>query len=220
MFRKDLFDKRLKDNPYIYLLGVITFAGLALYCVYQIISGMMTGAILEIDCRTYRCLPLPPMKGHYDRFSDAPLGYLFYLGGWLLGLIVFSGIGGLCVGFIQNAGGLSPSLEVRALRIVARQRRSLDGELFHRLRQITPRNWKAARLEMEGETGFGSDRPTLTIVSPEGYPDLVGPTEEMYEAATKLHILLKRHGLEFRKTNYLVTTDERGNWLTRLDMAD
>ena len=52
----------------------------------------------------------------------------------------------------------------------------------------------------------------ITVKSPEGHPDIVEPSAEIYTAVLDLYDLFKRHGHPWKKVTYMVTLQPEGGW--------
>lgn len=80
--------------------------------------------------------------------------------------------------------------------------------------EATPQHWRAAVLELattHPATGVVGLQHCIT--SPEGYGDLVAPTDELMEAGKRLQALCERHGQLFSRVIFEIRRDPDDEWL-------
>jgi hypothetical protein len=106
------------------------------------------------------------------------------------------------------------------MKRINRLRRGTDNAIFMNLIAMTPRSWRAARLDLEHISGYGNRRLSHAIVSPEGHPKVIPITGELRRATSDLLALFEQHGLRFEKAAYSISLNENGTWRCRVETND
>jgi hypothetical protein len=89
----------------------------------------------------------------------------------------------------------------------------IDLEIVNELVDLTPEHWNSATLEIQSaRLPDGRDSLKMSIASPEGYRDLVEPTDALFHAARKLVLLMRRHGHQLRKATYITRLTPEEDW--------
>ncbi|MBC8029831.1 MAG: hypothetical protein H7Z16_06950 [Pyrinomonadaceae bacterium] len=88
----------------------------------------------------------------------------------------------------------------------------IDKEIADSLISATPEWWKSAVLQIEYSFEDGIEGLAHEIISPEGFKDIVEPTEDLYSATLRLVDVFKRRGHVWRKAGYTVTQLPNGGW--------
>ena len=92
------------------------------------------------------------------------------------------------------------------------EQKNIDVEIVNSLIECTPEWWNSAELTVERNVSGDSVKFRHHIASPEGYTELVEPTEELFFATRKLDLLFAEHGIKWLKTKYLVSLQEDDSW--------
>lgn len=92
------------------------------------------------------------------------------------------------------------------------RRAPLDAAVANALIAATPEWWKAASLVADREQEGSHERMTIVITSPDGQPEPVSPTEEIYASLYALADLFRERGTIWRSASYSVSQEENGDW--------
>ncbi|WP_431256764.1 hypothetical protein ACQ86G_18940 [Roseateles chitinivorans] len=88
----------------------------------------------------------------------------------------------------------------------------IDQEVVDALIIATPETWHAADMQvLRGREGE-QDKLMITISSPEGHLDSVGPTDEILEALRKLLVHFREHEKTWVEVIYKALMKENGDW--------
>lgn len=88
----------------------------------------------------------------------------------------------------------------------------IDFELANALIVATPESWRVAEMVVERDDDASHERMSISILSPEGYRDLVGPTEEIHAGLYKLSNLYREYGRMWSSVTYRLEQASDGNW--------
>jgi hypothetical protein len=88
----------------------------------------------------------------------------------------------------------------------------LDMAVANALIAATPEWWKSASLVVDREEEGSHERMTIVISSPDGQPEFVGPTEEIYASLYAVADLFRKRGTIWRSASYSVSQGEDGDW--------
>lgn len=88
----------------------------------------------------------------------------------------------------------------------------LDMAVANALIAATPEWWKLASLVADREQKGPQERMTIIITSPDGQPEPVSPTEEIYASLYALADLFRERETIWRSASYSVRLEEDGDW--------
>jgi hypothetical protein len=87
------------------------------------------------------------------------------------------------------------------------------NDIGRSLIEATPEHWRSALLELRTtHPTLATVGLTLIISSPEGFRDLVGPTDDLQDASTRLQLLSEREGRPFTAVRFSISCDSAGQW--------
>jgi hypothetical protein len=204
-----MLDPRLRERPLLHLVGLLLFAALAGYCLYEFLSGIALGEVRCIPVRSRSC------RRRADPFyslEDEPVFFAGDLVFWLWFALACAGGAWYFRGRIVWAGGLFGTERERCLRRIALLRRSLDEGVFMFLANMAPGGWTRVRLELEWETWQGADRLRHHLEGPDGHSRGVGFPEYLFRTTGQLLDLFQKHGEKFRKTVYAMERGTDRRW--------
>lgn len=95
----------------------------------------------------------------------------------------------------------------------------LDAAVASALIAATPELWKSASLVADREQNGSQERMTIVITSPDGQPEPVSPTEEIYSSLYALADLFHERGTIWRSASYSVSHEENGDWKYSVQFA-
>lgn len=201
-----MLDPRLRERPWVYLLGAIAFGGLSATCVYLLVKGAVTGVVLRAPARRngFRII--------YDRLSDDPYYFGADLFAWFLLALMFGAWAYMCWWWLVRSGGVLGTPDEKLQRRIAYERGRLDRGIFLVLANAVPGHWKAVRLELEWDTRFGEPRLRHRFVDVEGKGDVVQLPVHLYRTTGELLDVFRLHGQSFRKVIYSMARDAAGRW--------
>lgn len=95
----------------------------------------------------------------------------------------------------------------------------IDDRIVQQLLTVIPEQWWSIVLVVTKEKTLGEeDGLSLSIFSDQGYPDIVMPPDEMYQALTEHADLFASRGRPWSKLHYRVYFDEAiDNWRFTID---
>ncbi|CAN7776758.1 hypothetical protein [Variovorax sp. LjRoot178] len=88
----------------------------------------------------------------------------------------------------------------------------LDAAVANALIAATPEWWKSASLVADREQHGSKERMTIVITSPDGLPEPISPTEEVYSSLYALADFFRERGTVWRSASYSVNQTEGGDW--------
>ncbi|KAF0813619.1 hypothetical protein IGB42_01970 [Andreprevotia sp. IGB-42] len=88
----------------------------------------------------------------------------------------------------------------------------IDQEVVNALITATPETWNSAKMVVEREESNGQEKMAISISSPEGHGEIVGPTEEIFSSLYKLSDLFREYGSIWSRAFYSVKLQEGGSW--------
>jgi len=88
----------------------------------------------------------------------------------------------------------------------------LDLAVANALIAATPEWWSSATLVADREQRGSQEQMTIVITSPEGLPEPISPTEEIYSSLYALADLFRERGTVWRSALYSVKQTEGGDW--------
>jgi hypothetical protein len=88
----------------------------------------------------------------------------------------------------------------------------LDMAVANALIAATPEWWKSASLVADQVQESSQERMTIVITSPDGQPEPVSPTEEIYAGLYALADLFRERGTMWCSASYSVSQEENGHW--------
>ena len=204
-----MLDPRLRERPVFYLLGSLFFAGLAAYCLDQLLSGLALGEVRCIPVRSRGCRRRADPFYSLEEEPAFFVGELFF---WLWFAVGCAGSAWYFRGMIVWAGGLLGTERERCLRRIAMLRVSLDKGVFTFLANMAPVGWKSIRLELEWETRQGEERLRHHLVGPDGHSKGIGIPVYLFRTTGQLLDLFQKHGEKFRKTIYTLERGAGRHW--------
>jgi hypothetical protein len=204
-----MLDPRLRERPALPLLGLLLFAALAAYCLYQFLSGLTLGEVRCIPIRSRSCRHR--IDPHYS-LEEQPVFFVGEILFWLWFAIACAGCAWYFRSTIVWAGGLFGTERERCLRRIARTRRAIDDGIFVFLATVAPVGWQRIRLELEWETRQGKERLRHHLLGPDGHSKGVGCPESLFRTTGQLLDLFQKHGEKFRKTIYALERGDDQRW--------
>jgi hypothetical protein len=98
--------------------------------------------------------------------------------------------------------------------------RPIDEAMADQLIQATPEWWKAAVLEIKQSTlAKNAQSFEYEIRSPEGHPEFVHPTEEIFELGSRLSDLFAKAGHPWSRVVYTVHQTSALDWQYRVEFT-
>ena len=88
----------------------------------------------------------------------------------------------------------------------------LDAAVANALIAATPEWWKSASLVADREEHGSKERMTIVITAPDGLPERISPTEEIYSSLYALADLFRERGTVWRSASCSVDQTEGGDW--------
>jgi hypothetical protein len=88
----------------------------------------------------------------------------------------------------------------------------LDMAVANALIAATPEWWKSASLVADREQDGSQERMTIIITSPDGQPEPVSPTEEIYSSLYALADHFRERGSIWRSATYSVSQEQGDDW--------
>ena len=88
----------------------------------------------------------------------------------------------------------------------------LDLTVANALIAATPDWWSSATLVADREQHGSQELMTIVITSPDGLPEPISPTEEIYSSLYALADLFRERGTVWRSASYSVNQTEGGDW--------
>ncbi|MDP9899717.1 hypothetical protein [Variovorax ginsengisoli] len=88
----------------------------------------------------------------------------------------------------------------------------LDAAVANALIAATPEWWKVASPVADRGQEDSQERMTIVITSPDGQPEPVSPTEEIYVSLYALNDFFRERGTIWRSASYSVSQEEHGDW--------
>jgi len=88
----------------------------------------------------------------------------------------------------------------------------IDFEVANALIVATPESWSIAEMVVHRDEDASYERMSISISSPEGHRDLIGPTEEIQAGLYKLSGLYREFGKAWVSVTYRVELLPDGNW--------
>jgi hypothetical protein len=88
----------------------------------------------------------------------------------------------------------------------------LDAAVANALIAATPEWWKAASLVAEREQHGSQERMSIAITSPDGLPEPISPTDEIYSSLYALADFFRERGTVWSSASYSVSRTENGDW--------
>jgi hypothetical protein len=95
----------------------------------------------------------------------------------------------------------------------------LDRAVANALIAATPERWSSASLVVDREEDGSQERMSIVITSPEGRPEPVGPTDEIYSSLYALVDHFRERGTIWRSASCFVSQDENGDWKYSIQFA-
>ncbi len=88
----------------------------------------------------------------------------------------------------------------------------IDAEIANALIVATPESWRQAKMSVTRLEDGQHEKMRILISSPEGYPEIITPTDEIYTGLYKLSDLFHEHGTVWRDVHYSVECTGNGDW--------
>ncbi|MET3464104.1 hypothetical protein [Variovorax atrisoli] len=89
---------------------------------------------------------------------------------------------------------------------------TLDLAVANALIAATPEWWNSATLVADREQHGSQEQMTIVITSPDGLPEPISPTEEIYSSLYALADLFRERGTVWHSASYSVNQTEGGDW--------
>jgi hypothetical protein len=88
----------------------------------------------------------------------------------------------------------------------------IDRELADALIVATPEYWQSVTMLVEREDDGAQEKMNILISSPDGNPEPISPTDEIYEGLYRLSDLFRARGKMWTSVSYRVSQLPDGNW--------
>jgi len=88
----------------------------------------------------------------------------------------------------------------------------LDAAVANAIIAATPEWWKSASLVADREQHGSKERMTIVITSPDGLPEPISPTEEIYSSLYALADFFRERGTVWRSASCSINQTEGGDW--------
>ena len=99
------------------------------------------------------------------------------------------------------------------------QQAPIDRQIVEALIAATPETWNSAEMVVERQQAGSQEKMVIVISSPDGHKDLIGPTDDIYEALYKLSDVFLKAGKPWTKVEYWVGLDDQGQWKYRVQFS-
>lgn len=92
------------------------------------------------------------------------------------------------------------------------QQAPIDRRVILALIEATPETWRAAEMSVIRSDDGANEKMIIEITSPEGRGDMVGATEEIYQALYELSDCFRVFGKIWKEVRYNTVLDSDNNW--------
>ena len=92
------------------------------------------------------------------------------------------------------------------------QQAPIDRRIISALIEATPETWNAAEMSVTRSDDGTNEKLAIEIASPEGHTEMVGATEEIYQAIYDLSDCFRGFGKIWKEARYVAALNGSNDW--------